>query len=608
MPFSRIRYFSFIVDRFGWIHIHRFITLTMLILTKQSDMRTFQLNSGAFFLVALVFWPINSIWPVGKLPVHSRHAMVVSASELASEIGAEALKNGGNAIDAAVATAFALAVTWPSAGNIGGGGFLVYHSSDGNVSTIDFREKAPLAATENMYLDDSGRVRNNSNHEGFLAIGVPGTVAGLYLAHQKWGRLPWRDLVEPAIRLAEEGIDFTWALHQQMNDPELKSRLWQYPSSKQKFYKADGRAYEPGERWKQPDLARTLERIREKGRDGFYRGVVASALADFVQRNGGLITTEDLAQYEAVEREPVHGTFLGYDIYSMPPPSSGGVALLEMLNILENFDLKAMGHNSATYLHHLTEAMRRAYADRARYLGDPDFNPDMPIDRLLSKEYAAGLAAGIDPAKASPSDSAQFNGAYESEQTTHLSVIDPEGNAVSLTYTLEYGYGSGIVAEGLGFLLNNEMGDFNVVPGLTDSRGRIGTKPNLIEPQKRMLSSMTPTIVAKNGKPLLVLGSPGGRTIINTVLQVVLNVLVFEMPVAQAVEAGRIHHQWLPDVTWAEEWALSPDTEKLYTDMGHELRHRSFQGRAMTIYVDPVSGLLMGAADSRSPDGGAAGF
>ncbi|MFC1495773.1 gamma-glutamyltransferase [Thermodesulfobacteriota bacterium] len=543
-----------------------------------------------------------------NIPVSAKNGMVVSASEISSNIGRDILQKGGNSIDAAVATAFSLAVTCPWAGNIGGGGFLVYHRVDGMVTTIDFREKAPLAAGKRMYLDDSGSIKENSNHEGFLSIGVPGTVAGLYRAHSLYGNLPWPDLLDPAIELAEKGFPVTWGIHFRLEDPYSKKRLLAYESSVKTYFDADLNLLEPGYLWKQPELAETLKRIREKGHDGFYRGETAKKLSEFMLKKGGIITAEDLRKYEAIERKPVHGTYRGYDIYSMPPPSSGGVAIIEILNILEGYDLKAAGHNSALYIHLLTEAMKRAFADRAEYLGDPDFNPNMPLEKLISKEHAAELRKSINPKTASKSDPARFNSVYESEETTHFSVIDKKGNAVSLTYTLEQSFGSGIIAEGLGFLLNNEMGDFNAIPGLTDTNGRIGTEPNRIAPEKRMLSSMSPTIVSRDGKVMLVIGSPGGRTIINTVLQIILNHVDHNMNIADAIGAGRFHHQWLPDVTDIEKGAISRDTEKIYTGMGHRIRYRESQGRAMGIHYDHKKNLISGAADPRSYDGAAIGY
>jgi len=433
----------------------------------------------------------------------------------------------------------------------------------------------------------------------------------MWKAHQRLGRLPWADVVEPAVRLAAEGFSSTWAMQGWLESlPSRRGDL--YDATREAFLKDGIRLYEPGEVFQQPDLAGTLRRIQEEGHDGFYRGETARLIADFMAANGGLITEEDLALYEADELKPIHGTYRGYDVYAMAPPSSGGIALVEMLNILEGYDLTDIGHNSAQYLHLLTEAMRRAYADRAFYIGDPKFNPNMPIERLISKSYADKLRSSIDMDLASKSDSAAFNRVFteESEETTHYSVVDADGNAVSVTYTLEFGYGSSIVVPGTGFLLNNELGDFNAIPGRTNSRGTIGTAPNLVAPQKQPLSSMTPTIIAKAGRPLLVIGSPGGRTIINTVLQVVLNVINHGMTrsaFGRAIESPRIHHQWLPDVTSFESWGFSPDTKRLFQQMGHEVSNRSGQGSAMGIFIDPETGMVWGAADSRAFDGGARG-
>ncbi len=547
----------------------------------------------------------------GRTAAPSRTGMVVSSHYLASEVGNDILERGGNAVDAAVATAFALAVTLPSAGNVGGGGFMVYHGADGHVTSFNFREKAPLAAHDKMYLDENGEIRDNSNHRGPLAVGVPGTVAGMWMAHQKLGSLPWADVVEPAVRLAADGFPSTWAMQGWLESLQGDTDPM-YAGTRKAFLKNGTDLYEPGETFRQPDLAATLRRIQTDGHDGFYRGETARLLAEFMAEHEGMITEEDLAVYEAVEQPPIHGTYRGNDIYAMGPPSSGGVALVQMLNILEGYDLTAIGHNSALYLHLLTESMRRAYADRALHLGDPAFNPDMPIERLTSKPYADELRGTIDLFRASVSDSANFNGAYvaESEETTHYSVVDADGNAVSVTYTLEYGYGSGMVVPGAGFLLNNEMGDFNPIPGRTTSRGMIGTPPNVVAPEKQMLSSMTPTIMARDGRPVLVIGSPGGRTIINTVLQVVLNVVDHGMAgsgIGRAIEAARIHHQWLPDVTSFESFGISPDTRRLYEMMGHEVSSRGGQGSAMGIAIDPDEGMVWGAADSRAFDGGAIG-
>ena len=560
----------------------------------------------ALCLILSIFLFVAAYSEGGRTPIRAKNGIVSSASRLASETGVQILKQGGNAVDAAVATAFALAVTWPSAGNIGGGGFLVYHGEDGHATTFDFREKSAIAATEDMYLGPDGRVQNNSNHIGMLAIGVPGTVAGLYKAHQELGSLPWAELVAPAAKMARDGIPITYSL--QTGFERSANRFRQYPSSAKKFFKSDGSLYQLGETWVQPDLAHTLDLIQRNGRDGFYRGENAKRLADFMENNGGLITEEDLANYEAIERKPIRGSYRDFDIISMPPPSSGGVALVEMLNILEDYDLSGMGHNTADYLHLLTETMRRAYADRAEHLGDPDFNEDMPISRLLDKVYAAKLRSTISLDKKSESSPSQFAQAYESEETTHFSVVDRDGNMVSLTYTLEFSYGSAIVVEGGGYLLNNELGDFNAVPGMTDERGNIGTSPNLVAPQKRPLSSMTPTIVAQNGMPVFATGSPGGKTIINTTMQTILNVIDHGFNIAEAIEAGRIHHQWFPDITSVETNAISADTIRLYEAKGHRIRERSSQGAAMGVYHNRDEGMFEGASDSRRGDGAAVGF
>ncbi len=575
-------------------------------LTYPTFSNAFRRLVGAVLLLFSLSLVSHAFAEGGRTPVYAKNGLVSSASRLASEAGVAALKQGGNAVDAAIATAFAMAVTWPTAGNIGGGGFMVYHGENGDATTFDFRERAALAATERMYLGLDGQVVNNSNHFGPLAVGVPGTVAGLWLAHQRLGSLPWEDLVEPAISLASEGIPITYALASGFS--RNASRFRQYDASARKFFREDGSFYELGDTWYQPDLAHTLELIRDNGADGFYRGENAQRFASFMADIGGIITEEDLAQYEAIEREPIRGSYRDYEIVSMPPPSSGGVALVQMLNILEGYDLASLGHNSADYLHVLTETMRRAYADRAEHLGDPDFNEAMPLDRLMDKEYAAGLRASIDMDRKSDSSPALFAQAYESEETTHFSVVDGEGNMVSMTYTLEFGYGSAIVVDGGGYLLNNELGDFNAVPGLTDERGNIGTAPNLVAAQKRPLSSMSPTIVAQDGKPLFAVGSPGGKTIINTTMQLILNIIDHGFNIAESVEAGRIHHQWLPDFTSVESNALSADTLRLYQEKGHQIRERGSQGAAMGVYHDRANGLFLGASDSRRGDGAAVGY
>lgn len=536
-------------------------------------------------------------------PVSAREGMVVSASAIASEAGARVLREGGNAIDAAIATGFALAVTYPTAGNIGGGGFMVIRFPDGRVTAIDFREKAPLKAHANMFLDSAGEYSSRIHHNSHIAVGVPGTVAGFALAHEKYGRLKWQPIVQPSVELARDGFDVPPGLARSLAG--ARRRLEQYPASLAAYYK-NGVPYQEGERFRQPDLARSLERIMRDGRDGFYKGETARLIAQEMQRGGGLITEDDLARYEAKERAPVRGQYRGYDIIGMPPPSSGGIAMVEMLNILEGFDVKAMGHNSAAHIHHLAEAMRRAFRDRAQYIADSDFS-DVPIEKLTSKQYAAELRRTIDPNKATPSAPADLTADNESPETTHYSVVDKDGLAVSVTYTLEAGYGSAIVVPGGGFLLNNEMGDFNGKPGLTTVDGLIGTTPNLARPEQRMLSSMAPTIIAKDGKLVAVVGSPGGRTIINTVMQVTSNIIDFGMDIQQAVNARRIHHQWLPDRITIEENGATAETVAKLQAMGHTVNMRGTQGTAHSIMVDPRTGALLGAPDYRDRDAGAAG-
>lgn len=558
----------------------------------------------------LLFIVSTNLNAAGRTAIRGYNGAVASSSVIASEVGIQILQDGGNAIDAAVATAFAMAVTHPTAGNIGGGGFLVYHGVNGETTTFDFREKAPLASTKDMYLDADGKVINNEigpiDHFSIKAVGVPGTVAGLELAHQRLGSLDWSKLLTPSIELARQGIPITFKLHDDFNNPGRKSWFGNYPSSQKIFYKDNGKPYLPGDLWKQNDLADTLERIQSEGSNGFYGGKTAQLIADFMATNGGLITLEDLRKYRAIERKPIKSSYRDYEIVSMPPPSSGGIIISEMLNILEHYDLEKIGHNSAQYLHILTEAMRRGYADRANYLGDPDFNEDMPLERLLSKEHAEDLRKTINLSKKSTSDPALFAEIYESDETTHFSVVDKAGNMVSLTYTLEFGYGSHIVVEGAGFLLNNEMGDFNEQPGVTNIKGEIGTPPNQIRPEQRMLSSMTPTIVAKDGIPLFATGTPGGKTIINTTMQTILNIVDHGMTIAEAIEAPRIHHQWLPDITTFEKRGISADTQATYESFGHEVRTRNSIGSAMGVYRDPETGVISGAADSRAEDSGAA--
>ncbi len=539
----------------------------------------------------------------GSQPVRARNGMVSSQNFIASQVGVEVMWDGGNAVDATVATAFALAVTHPTGGNIGGGGFLVLRPAKGEPAAYDFREMAPARATPTMFLRD-GKYDHDLHHDSHLAVGVPGTVAGLHMAWKEKGRLPWRRLVDPAIALARDGFPISDGLARSLK--EVLPSMKKYPASLAAFSRV-GTPYEMGDVLKQPDLARTLERIAENGPAGFYEGETARLIEKEMKAGGGLITREDLKAYRPRRRPVLRGTYRGYELLTMPPVSSGGVALLQMLNTLEGDDLKSKGFGSADYVHLVAETMRRAFADRARYLGDPEANPDMPIARLVSKEYAAALRKTIRPDRASKSGPETFTWPAESGETTHVSVVDADRSAVSLTYTLEDGYGSKIVVPGGGFLLNNEMGDFNAGPGLTSKDGLIGTPPNLAAPGKRMLSSMTPTILAKDGKLFMVIGTLGARTIINTVLLTILNVVDFGMNIQEAIDAPRFHHQWLPDRIQYEEFGLSPDTLALLAARGHTLAEVPTQGVAQGIVYNAAENLLEGGSDRRRPDGAAIG-
>ena len=501
--------------------------------------------------------------------VRAPHGMVVAEHPLASEIGRDVLAAGGNAVDAAIATGFALVVTHPAAGNIGGGGFMMIRFPDGRVTAMDFRERAPAAAHAEMFVEN-GEYSADLHQDSHLAVGVPGTVAGFDKAHRLYGSMNWERLVYPSVALAEDGFQLSEVLASSL--ARFVHHRPAYSATVRAFSNA-GEPYEPGDVWRQPDLATTLWRIMLERRDGFYRGETARLIVEEMRRSGGLITAEDLTAYQARERAPVVGSYRGFDVISMPPPSSGGTALIEMLNLLEGFDMAGMRHNSVAYVHHLAEAMRRAYRDRARYLADQDF-VDVPVHRLTSEEYARKLRRTIDRESASvsrPEDVLAVASATQSEspETTHYSVVDAEGMAVSVTYTLEQGYGSGITVAGAGFLLNNEMGDFNARPALTDESGLIGTTPNLARPGQRMLSSMTPTILARGGRLVSVFGSPGGRAIINVVLQIVMNQVDFRMSPEGAVAAGRLHHQWLPDRIRIEREAVAPETLDELESMGH---------------------------------------
>jgi gamma-glutamyltranspeptidase/glutathione hydrolase len=543
-------------------------------------------------------------WAGPAQPVRTRKTMVVSQNVTASEVGAAVLAEGGSAVDAAVATAFALAVTHPIAGNIGGGGFLLFRRVDGSADAYDFREKAPAAANPKMFLDDKGKYDEVRHHDSHLSVGVPGTVAGLHLAFKDHGKLPWRRLVEPAIALARDGFPVSDSLARSLKEylPEFRK----YKASLAQFSK-NGTPYVVGDVFRQPDLARTLERIAEQGPAGFYEGETAALIEKEMKAGGGILTAADLKAYEAKKRVPLRGTYRGYEVLSMPPPSSGGATLLLMLNILEGYDLRARGAGSAAAIHVVTESMRRAYAERARHLGDPDFNPGIPVERLVSKDYAGQLRKTIREDKAASSTPTSFEWPAESEETTHFSVVDEARNAVSMTYTIEDAFGSKIVVPGGGFLLNNEMGDFNAGPGLTSTDGLIGTEPNLAAPGKRMLSSMTPAIVSRDGKAFMLIGTLGGRTIINTVLQCIVNVVDFGLNIQESIDAPRIHHQWLPDHIRYERVGFSPDTLALLRAKGHELQEASAQGVAEGIVVNAKEGVLEGGFDHRTGEGGAAG-
>ncbi len=539
-------------------------------------------------------------------PVHARHGIVGSTERNASAAGVEILRAGGNAIDAAVAVGFALAVTHPEAGNLGGGGFMVIRLADGKATTIDYREVAPAKATRDMFLDEQGNAVAERSRLGPLAAGVPGSVAGLLYAHKQYGRLPLAKVIAPAIGLAREGFAVSWEMARSFETASPK--LSKFPASVAAFFGSDGVRPAEGERLVQPDLAKTLTLIAKDGADAFYRGAIADLIAREMDASGGLVTRSDLAAYAPKERAPVTGTFRDYQIVSMPPPSSGGVALIELLNILEGFPLAIYGQNASRTIHLMVEAERRVYADRSEWLGDPEFFP-VPLPGLLSKAYATSLRNGISETRATPSSSIQAGQPreYEHSETTHYSVMDADGNAVSTTTTLNGAYGNGQVVTGAGFLLNNEMDDFSAKPGSPNMFGLLGGDANAIAPGKRMLSSMTPTIITKDGRTVLVLGSPGGGRIITTVLQVLLNVLEFGMDVQEAVDAPRFHHQWYPDSVMIETKGFPADVVTALTALGHRVDTVSDMGDVQAIQIDTATGLRLGASDPRS-DGVTLGY
>jgi gamma-glutamyltranspeptidase / glutathione hydrolase len=557
-------------------------------------------------------------------PVHAQHGIVVSSHELASQAGVEMMRAGGNAVDAAVATGFALAVVHPAAGNLGGGGFMLIRMADGKTYFLDYREKAPAAATRDMYLDAQGNVIEDASEIGYKAIGVPGSVAGMVYAEQKYGKLTLKQAMAPAIKLAREGYALTWREARDLHDKHLS----EFPESR-RIFQRDGNYYQPGEIFRQPELARTLERIAARP-DDFYHGALARELAAAMRKGGGLITADDLAHYEVKEREPVRGTYRGDEIISAPPPSSGGTVLIESLNILEGYNLAKLGDRSAQSIHFTTEAFRRAFFDRAEFLGDPDFSK-IPVAQLIDKKYAAAWRDSIEANQASASkdlkrpaifsELEQYAASHprplanhESQHTTHYSVVDAEGNAVAVTTTINDWFGSRVTATGLGFLMNDEMDDFLAKPGVPNSDGLIQGEANAIGPGKRPLSSMTPTIVVRDGKTVLVLGSPGSSKIITTVANVLMGVIDYGMNIQEAVNAPRFHNQWLPDVLNVEKW-FSPDTVQMLQKMGYNVRFglgeeaevSPYWSEAECIAIDSKTGERLGASDGRG-EGKAVGY
>ena len=537
-------------------------------------------------LIALALFISLPLTAASRLPVRAKHGMVASVDATASRIGADIMKRGGNAVDAAVAVALTLAVTWPEAGNIGGGGFMLVRKADGTEDAIDYRERAPLGATRDMYLDANGNVIKDASLVGHRAAGVPGTIAGLAAAHKKYGKLPWAELVEPARKLAAEGFAVSEYFVRSITNKRIQERIQKFPESARIF----GKSFKPGDVFVQPDLAATLARIQKDPGD-FYRGETARLIVAEMRKN---LTAEDLAKYQPTFRKPLHATYRGYEIVTMPPPSSGGIALIEMLNMLEPLDMTSIDWHSSQEVHTIVETMRRAYADRAKYLGDSDF-VKVPVAELTSRAYAdkrrKDIVARATDSKALP---------YESPETTHFTIIDADGSVVTNTYTLNESYGSAVTVTGAGFLMNDEMDDFTSKPGVPNTYGLIQSEANAIAPNKRPLSSMTPTIVLKDGKVAFATGSPGGGTIINTVLQVVTNVIDYGMNIQEAVDAPRFHHQWLPDkISW-EQYEFSRDTVDALTAMGYVFDEKpGFLGDAESIAVDPKTGERLGASDPR---------
>lgn len=579
----------------------------------------------SLILPLLLAWALAEPWASAAVhPVRAQHAMVVTVHQLATQVGVEIMQARGNAVDSAVAVGFALAVVHPPAGNIGGGGFMLIRMADGTTHFLDYREKAPAAATRDMYLDEHGKVIEGASEIGYKSIGVPGSVAGLVYAEQKYGKLTLKEVMAPAIKLAREGYPLTWDEAEDLHDRYLAK----FPESHRVFQR-NGDYYKPGDTFRQPDLARTLERIAAHP-DDFYHGGLAKELAAAIQKGGGLITAEDLASYEVKEREPVRGSYRGYQVISAPPPSSGGTVLIESLNILEGYDLDNMESRSARSIHFTVEAFRRAFFDRAEFLGDPDFSR-IPVAQLVDKKYAAAWRETIDPVHASPSKELKRPAIFsrleqdaalhpllpphESNHTTHYSVVDSDGNAVAVTTTINDWFGSRVTADGLGFLLNDEMDDFSAKPGVPNADGLIQGAANAIGPGQRPLSSMTPTIVVHGGKTVMVLGSPGSSKIITTVANVLMGVVDYGMNIQEAVNAPRFHNQWLPDVVNVEKW-FSPDTLNTLRKMGYNVHIGLHEGDEVSSYwsdaeciaIDEKTGDRLGATDSRNSNGKAMGY
>jgi gamma-glutamyltranspeptidase/glutathione hydrolase len=580
--------------------------------------RTFVLSLIAFAVFAA---PHASLWnplvtdttlAASREPVRARHGIVASTNEVASRVGVDIMKRGGNAVDAAIAVAFALAVTHPAAGNLGGGGFMMIRLKDGRTTAIDYREMAPAAATRNIYLDKNGNVieGDGGSIEGYRAAGVPGTVRGMELALKKYGshRLTWSQLIEPARRLAANGFTVTNTLARGLRGN--REYLSKYPETK-RIYLKNGQFYNEGETFVQPDLAATFSRLQQRGPNEFYEGQTAKLIVDDLKRHNGLMTMEDMRGYVAKERTPLRGNYRGYEILSMPPPSSGGAVLIEMLNILEGYDFKKIDWASSERYHLTTEAMRRAFADRAEYMGDTDF-VKVPIAGLIDKKYAAQLRSTINAERASTSEQVKAGkpAGYESDETTHFTVVDAEGNAVANTYTLNNSYGSAVVAKGTGIIMNDEMDDFAAKPGTPNLYGLIQGERNAVAPRKRPLSAMTPTFVLrKDGSLWFTVGSPGGPTIINTVLDVITNVIDYNMNIQQAIDAPRIHHQWLPDELVYEPYGLSGDTQRALAARGHKLVDKPrYLGDCEGIMIEEKTGMRLGATDPRRSDGLAVGY